>query len=871
MNVTEFKEKFPMYKNWSDENLAKELHQKFYKEMGYKEFADQFLVKDKPKGEGITSQFERIGDVYKEEVAQGQSKMSEFTEQPRGKTFFSGALGLIQYLSAPVKAISKGAVEEPITEGLTSVGVPETASKVVGETAGGLVDIGLTGGVPYGKVVKSAIERVPQEILKREAETIGPKIVKDIGTNLDRAKPPLKFPSEPSEALGLEMAAEGKLSKPIVQEGIQKTVADAALKNISPDERKKRVGQQIIDAIYKEEWDWGSLPNVLKKYDITPEEFAQRLKDTYSASGRTLQRLSVVSKKMNQIMKDNPEAAKVFEELGKTLPEGTFFDKFMAKFYQVESTRRAFLVTQLATSVRNAISQSARVSLGSIDEAFQGAIKATVGGEGDFVKQVGNGLDMWSAAYNRLSPAGRKQLDNILNAEGNEIIKNRLLGSPVHEVAMGSKVANILNTPNRLQEFFFRKMAFEAKLTQLLEKSGQSIKNIDPSKIPQGMLEEAVQYGLEMTFSAMPKSEMAKKFVQDWAKNPVMTALANPFPRFAFGNALPFMVNFSPIGFMKAMNPKVVAELASGNPEMFAQSASKAILGTSMLGMANWIRNSEYGGEKWYEVNVNGKTIDTRSFAPFNTFLLISEAANHPERLKAQDWIQAAIGLNRVAGTGLVVTDLFRGKKLENAVDIVKRFIGEYAGSFTVPARTAKDIYAQFNPEEGYRRDVRESPMIGPSQKNIPVVSQSLPEARTPARVGPITDEYPAVRQFSGLSLRVKEPLEKEVDKLGIDVERIYPRTGVPEADRKLSEIMAPAVTKVVPQIINNPEYQKLGNPIKKLIWAELMSRFKKQARNELMAKDPKLYMQIRWEGFRDDVKDILEERGITREQLRKK
>jgi len=32
------------------------------------------------------------------------------------------------------------------------------------------------------------------------------------------------------------------------------------------------------------------------------------------------------------------------------------------------------------------------------------------------------------------------------------------------------------------------------------------------------------------------------------------------------------------------MNPKVVAELASGNPEKFAEYASKATLGTMQLG-----------------------------------------------------------------------------------------------------------------------------------------------------------------------------------------------------------------------------------------------------------------------------------------------
>lgn len=869
MNIEEFKSQFPQYKDVPDEKLARALYEKLYQDKtSYEKFYKAFVGRDISGGKveqestGPLSQFKRGGEIYQEEVKSGLSAMEKFYEEPKGKNVIPAISGAARYVFAPLTAVEKGFVQEPVTGGLETIGVPETPAKIIGETAGMLV----TGAVPYGKMVKTAIGNIPESAMIKEAGKVGPEIVKDIGTNV---KPPLRFPEEPGVKLAGEMASAGKLNKPVIEESIQKQVADAAKSALSPEENK-RIGQQIIDLVYKGNWEWKELPEICARHGITPQEFALRLKDTYSTAGRTLQRLSVVAKKVKETLKDNPEAQKFFDEVTKNLPEPTAFDRFMGGLYSLESTRRGFLVTQLATAVRNTISQSARVTLGAIDDSLQGAIRATVGGETNNLKQTLDGLDTIVATWNRLTPSGRKRLEDILTSSNAELANAKLLGSPVHEVALGSKIANVLNTPNRLQEYFFRKLAFEAKLTQLLEKSGQNIKSIDPNKIPKEMLEEATNYALDMTFAAMPKGEFSKKFIQSWAMNPLLTAGLNPFPRFAFGNALPFLYKFSPISFLKAFNPNVVAELATGNPEKFAELASKATLGSVMLATAFGIRSSEFGGDKWYEIKVGDKTIDSRAFAPFNAFLLIAEAAVHPERLKASDWIQAAVGLNRIAGTALVATDLIRGEKLENSMNIVKSFIGEYLGSFTVPLKTFKDIYTEIDEAEGYRRDTRENSILGPAQKNIPVLSQELPEAKTPLREGPIKDENPSFRQFSGLSVKIKNAIETEIDKLNISTRKIIPNTGVPEADRKLSEFMAPELTKIVPQVLNNPSYQKSSEPIKRLIWAEIFSNIRKSAREKLLETDKNLFMQVKWSGFQEDVREILEQRGIHKKQFKK-
>ncbi len=802
---------------------------------------------------------QRAGEIYKEEVSRGETAMKTMVEKPKGKNIIKGLAGALGYTMAPLTAFGKGIVQEPITGVLKKAGVPEYPAYVVGET----VNLLVTGGLPYGKMVKGAQGVLEAQKITKEAQSIVPEITKVIPKLEEVAKPALKYVTPPTPELAAEMSAAGKLVKPVIQEDLQGQVAKAAIDILAkslPDE-KKRIGQQIIDLVHSDQLNWGDLPEIMAKHNITPQEFAQRLKDTYSAAGRSLGRLSLVSKQLNKVFKDNPEASKYFDALQKILPEPTTFDKLANAVYMVESTRRGFLVTQMATAVRNTISQTSRLNIGAVDDAMQAAIKVTVGGQGN-LKQIGEGLDLFIAGANRLSKPARQRLTNIIESENADLARIKLFSTPVHEVSLGNKVASVLNTPNRMQEYFFRKIAFESKLTQLLERKGLDIKSIDPKSISVDDLKTAADYSLEMTFAAMPKSKVGQQFVRDWAGNPLMTALFNPFPRFAFGNALPFITNFSPISLMRAMNPKVVAKLANGNPDEFAKLASQGTIGTVMLGLANYIRNSDVGGEKWYEIRAGGKTIDTRAFAPLTTYLLVAEAMSHPEKLKTADWVQAAIGLNRIAGTGLVITDIIRSEKVENIARMVSRFAGEYLGSFSIPARTFQDIYAHFKPEEAIMRDIRGSELTGPTRKNIPIVSQGLPEAYSPTKSEPLRSEYPLTRQLSGLSIKTKDIMQKEVDRLGINMSKLYPKTGDPEADRMIVKNMGPVIEKIVPKILNK-QYEKFEDPLKKIILSELFREVKQQARMKVAKENPEMYQKIIREGLGEDINDLMELRGL--------
>jgi hypothetical protein len=820
---------------------------------------DFFPEKSQQKEETFLSKvapsIQRTGEIYQEEVQSGMGAMKRAVEEPTGRNVVQGFLGALQYGFSPLTAVAKGIVREPIEQIPQALDAPEWVTKFVGDLAENATYM-----VPYGSVVKQAMN-VTRPVLEagiaKSTEQIGKSVV---------GKAPLKFPETVSpEAVAEATTPISETSKAVLREDVVADVINAVKEPVSKvfqPTGTKRITQEVIDYVManKEE-----IPKAMEKYGLSAEQLAAQIKETMSTSGRQLGQMGKWAKEIYKEF-ETPEMRQLAGYMEKDLPEATTIDAFMGGFKKIENLRRAGLVSQMATAMRNIGSQGMRMTLGSIDDAMQGAIKGMVSGEGakdtavNTLKGLGEGLDIWTAAYHRMTPSGRQVVKNLLENTNALEAKAKMFEAPIQDVTLSNRVVKLLNTMNTTQEFFFRNLSFEAKLNQLVKNAGfkEGLKGIDTKIIPESMYGKAADYALDMTFASMPKSKFGKEWVKSMS-NPVFTALLNPFPRFLWGNAVPFLKNFSPIGFLEAVNPKVVAELAAGNPERFANSASRAILGTMMLNTALSIRNNpEIAGEKWYEIKVGNGVMDTRAFAPFSSYLFLAEAWTNPDKVKPADFGTAIISLNRVAGTGLILTDLLRAKKGETVMNTLERLGGEYLGSFTVPARTIKDLYSGYDKQEAILRDVRDKEFVGPTMRNIPIVSQSLPEAVSPLKTEPLKAETPILRQFTGLSLTTKSLMQKEVDRIALDTTIIYPRTGIPEADREMSKRMSPLVDKLAPILLENPMYQKLDESRQRILLSELFKEIKAEANKGLIQDNPKLMMKVRMKRQPEDLKTIL-------------
>jgi hypothetical protein len=817
----------------------------------------------------------RAKDIYLEEESAARKSIKTMLEDPTGRNVIHGALGIIQGVFSPLTAGVRGLLSEPIGDILRKANkeLPEEIKQTLRNFQPGIAlmidypditeDLVETGAyfLPYGKAVQTAITG------KKALEQTG-----SMAKALPKAKPkkPLKFPEKlPEEAIQDATAPISQANKKVLTESviddIVSEVKHPISKKWSPYE-SKRITQEIVDYITDNP---DEIPKVVEKYNLSPQELAAQIKETMTLAGRDLGRMGRLAKEIKSRF-DTDYMKQLTKYMDTQIAEVTTLDKFGKAFKSIENIRRAALVSQFVTTFRNMISQGGRVTLGSIDNAFQGAGNAFLksGGEGGFgsvkstLKGFGEGLDLFTATINRLRPAERRKLLEILESSNAIEAKAKMFRSPIQDVVLSNKIAKRLNTFNTMQEFFFRNISFEAKLRQLGKRAGIDFKNLKPDDIPDSMLKEAADYALDMTFAALPKSQFAKEWVKGMS-HPIMTALINPFPRFLYGNALPFLKRFSPIQFLEAARPSVVADIVSGNPEKFTKAISEATLGTIMLNTAGYIRNSKFAGERWYQINVGEKTVDTRAFAPFSTYLFMAEAMQNPERLKPSDFGMALLSLNRIGGTGLVIADVMRGKNIATTIDSVERMAGAWVSGFTVPARTLKDLYSAIDPEEAVYRDIRENELLNPMLQNIPGVSQTLPEARSPLRVGQIKAEKPAFRQFTGLSVRTKNALEREVDKIQLDYRRIYPGTGDPNGDRIVSEIMAPLLEKAFPLLKEQTNYNQLDHTSRRLILGELFKDAKKVARAELLESNPSLALKIKIQDLPDDVTQLLKMKGI--------
>jgi len=615
-------------------------------------------------------------------------------------------------------------------------------------------------------------------------------------------------------------------SKRVVSYDTAKGIAENAFENYLKDpdnpvfkDETKRLFQQVGELIKIGEVNPDDLQAIFKKYNLNPEKFADIYMDTITTSAKQLNELSRLKKKMVAAF---PEME---EKLAKLPVSDTGpWAKMSKVFRNIEHTRRGLMVSQLATTARNIISQGGRFTMQFADDVLTGAMEMTTGKRPPKESFAPALQDMLSVAR-QFSPKKRQMLANTVDQFPIEKVK--LFGTPMGDFVLGDKVTRTVNTLNTAQEYFFRKMRMDALINTHFQRGGGAI--------TQELMENWVDDALELTFAKRPQGGFLGQFYETF-NHPFFTAVGNPFPRF-WANSMKFLWDFSPGGFTKLLSPKFLKELTSSDPRKAYSALSKATLGTMMFAGGMAVRNSEeLAGEKWYEVKMpNGKTWDTRAFAPFSTYLFLAEAMKEDNQLTGMDYAQGLISINRIAGTGLVLVDLIRAKNADTLEKNIKNFAGAYLSGFTVPFRTFKDFIAQAVPSEAVYKDTDQAPLLGPALENIPFATSDFPTAPRATRAEPFIREDPIMRQLTGMTLKTKTPLEQEIDRLGIEYTSLYPRTGEDELDRMITRKVGAVMDVIGNEMVNTSEFQKLPDVGKKEILKELYSDTKSLSKKAVM------------------------------------
>ncbi len=791
-----------------------------------------------PLGENTQRLLETFSGLSEEE-RQAVRRFASENNMPLPGHLFGDVVGLGFEMAGP-SAYAK----------LIKAGMPhgEKLGGPLGRLAG--EDKPIVGGYPEG-------EMGPPDLRSRFAETT---------TKVDETgRPSVAATHIDEEAPGLVNRLSVKLFGDIARNPELVQRVEAARRSGKVDERLyNTIGNELFDAMNRGDLNSGNLLKILEDLDVDPVEV---FRQTASEGGRNLNTLSQIAKQLAKQKNVPAPLRKELDEIAKDLElrygtgRNTIPSKIWSGITKGLNVWRASAVSQAVTAMRNAIGQTGRLGMGIIDDAIQAGMRGTSGRES--MRNILDSIKADGKALKDQLPFIRDQklLNDIL--DGNPITENQLLNKSVHEIDILNRYAKWINSLNIGQERFFRRLAFQARLDKSLKQHKlPDINTIDPKKIPAELLDDAVQHALDISF-ASSGGQVARSVTKAFENLPLLYTI-NPFPRFAFGNALPFLIEHSPLGLAKALGPTAMRELARGNTRTFLRAASRGLIGTTMLGAAMQMRDHPNAGERYYEWYTGPPDpetgerpyVDLRAFAPFTTYLFMAEALKGKDStLNAMDYANATIGINRISGTGLVLVDALRAKKGETLFDLTQKFVGQLGGVFTYPLKQAVDV--EYAIKGGPARDVSGNTwperLLNPTRANIIGAERDLPPRQDYIR-GEVDRYVPFVTP------RTKNVVEKELDRLGILRYTQAPRGGTKESVRFRAGVMAKSTSPIIMSIMTsgmpvrelhrlkgmeglklpaalqgNLSYQELGDEGKKLVLKSALALLRATAKEQMV------------------------------------
>jgi hypothetical protein len=652
-------------------------------------------------------------------------------------------------------------------------------------------------------------------------------------------------------------------------------ITDAALKFFQEEniilEKKKPISLQIQELWQSGKYDVPTIiSRIAENNKITPEEFTSYIYPSVRQSAKELNAFSQLAKAYKQRL--DPTGA--FETGSGTL----------GILKRLDNIRKGLLVSRLSTSVRNYVSQSARVGLetlqSGLDLALQQALRPFAKDKIQFDKGAVSPLSNFQGLINNFTqwnPKIHKEIKTLTNKifESFPKEKDRLFLNYASDVKNTSGLANkkgilnkveggvdLVNIVNKTQEYITRRAVFLARLDEAVKANSKFYKNktleqltrdgelnlLRPSEITVA-IDKALDTTFAKDFNASKGGfdRFAAKFIEVVNSAPFLLTNIIPFPRFLM-NAVKFQYDYSPLGILSFLSKGARAELSRGNTSVL----SKATLGTGMILAAYALRNQSYAGEKWYEFKVGERTVDVRPFNPFASYLFLGDVIKRYQEgtlrnLDVKGIASVLFGVRGTTGVYLVdsLINYFTDPKLnkESMISGVQKLLGETAAGYLTPFQNFTDVYAQFFPEARAVKETGGAEFTGAFTRRFP--GSSLPTLTSPTsyivdangipRAAPIYKQDPLLTQVTGLSfMPPKNPAEKELDRLGFESREIFRSTGIPELDRAYKDKLAVSIGYKLSNIIETPAYQSMNDSFKSIIVKQSLEKFKAEAKKDM-------------------------------------
>ena len=431
--------------------------------------------------------------------------------------------------------------------------------------------------------------------------------------------------------------------------------------------------KSIIDSLFeltvnKELVDSQDLADMLGKYGLNFDDYVLTVVGSGSEAGKILNKLSQIRRAGSL---DEISLAKQ-----RTMEKGQ--NGLMQTWRRIENMRRGGMVSMIKTAARNFQSATIRAPMEALENVFDTTI---LNMSNEFAGKQGQNLLAKSA---NAAGAGVKSLVSPSNWKGSTRALQRIYMNPVKAkeitdyvldrpefqkqfkgmfdnineyqtatgrgkggavdgiLSKGEDVVNMLNIPNRIQEFVIRRGVFMGELERLvkrdygidlldaLEDGGMADLMANSSKFrPKGapkfaqLVEDSTRRALDVTYAKAPDVPVFAE-ISNFLTRTGLTAVTTPFPRFMF-NSIELMGQYS----AGAFNPAIKRAFGKTGPldAKDRQNISRNLSGLVGFSAAYMYRNSEGAPADYKEINsAEGTVVDVTSQYPMRQFLWMAEA-----------------------------------------------------------------------------------------------------------------------------------------------------------------------------------------------------------------------------------------------------
>jgi len=521
------------------------------------------------------------------------------------------------------------------------------------------------------------------------------------------------------------------------------------------------------------------LDGALARAGLSQEQFAKITMTSISDAGKTLTTASPLGKFIKGLRESDPELVKEFDKkFGKndatTSVMGNAYD-FMLR---LDRERRALMVTQVATTVRNVATGVMRVGI----EGGANLVESSIYNIGRGLKSAGKGEFSATGTWKGMKDIYYDTFDTLLRTidgfESKELTEALLKYNPallrqidrsMQEVTGNqslSKTTRWLNGLNMAQDKMFRRAVFTASLDKQLRRMGTNVREVvaDGRPLPTKQLQQATEDALYFTFSREPRKGGGKTgdalgsvFVKmNEALGPLPGALgiplgtgAFPYARFMV-NAMQFNLQYQPGSVLAAINTgrkgifnvlkkdQDMKDLGARQLNQAREQMSRGIVGSAAFFAAYKTRKDAYDnkdGTKWYEAKSDdGRTVDLRPFFPLAPYLLVGELMVQFQNdgfsgLTGKEILEGYTGaMFRGGSASYLIDSLYQTIGSEEGIDSIKGekiseymsgYLGELVGGAFTPVKMITDIEAAFDVESAYVRSAKQIEGFGGVERGL--------------------------------------------------------------------------------------------------------------------------------------------------------